>query len=56
MGYEKKRHVRRQQHVGHFNLHCLAPLIPREIIMCWYHWVPHASGGTMGYQRCQGEG
>src|SRR6266436_6548350 len=32
----------RQQQVGHFNLHCSAPLIPRGIIMCWYRWVPHA--------------
>src|SRR6266446_5366179 len=46
----------RQQQVGHFNLHCSAPLIPREIIMCWYHWVPDSRDGTMGYQCCQGEG
>src|ERR1700675_1602908 len=31
----------RQQQVQHFHLHCSAPLISREIIMCWYRWVPH---------------
>src|SRR6266853_6483970 len=30
----------RQQQVEHFNLHCSAPLISREIFMCWYHPVP----------------
>src|SRR6266446_5347654 len=44
----------RQQQVQHFNLHGSAPLIPREIIMCWYPWVPHAHDGTIRYQRCQG--
>src|SRR5882762_5070338 len=46
----------RQQQVGHFNLHCSAPLIPREITMCWYHWVPRTGDGTIRYQRCQGDG
>src|ERR1700693_3938921 len=46
----------RQQQVRHFHLHCSAPLIPRENIMFWYHWVPHTGDGTIRYQRCQGEG
>src|ERR1700731_3442071 len=46
----------RQQLVEHSNLHYSAPLIPREIIMRWYHWVPHTGDGTMWYQSRQGEG